>query len=244
MAQQIERKAGEKTRQKLRDFGLPPEITEKPGLTMTEAYDALNAAREEIRLERYGPPPQGNYGIIDRSEGSTEVVGESHYTRALAHLFHAHCDDEHTAYTWAMLVRDPNNKHDENAVRVEIDGKLVGFLCQEDASDVADDLDEIARPVLCRARISTHDGTLFGVWLDFEAVDLEDIPRRPAHVPYPYPPQPPRPIPKALYLIPLIIVSIVLNVFLIGWIARISTAVIVTGMDVAAVTWDWVTSWF
>jgi hypothetical protein len=62
-----------------------------------------------------------------------EVVGESHYQRALARLAGDHGDDSPRLETVATLVPETNNRHDKSAVRVDIGGHTVGYLSREDA---------------------------------------------------------------------------------------------------------------
>jgi hypothetical protein len=68
----------------------------------------------------------------------TDVVGESHHHADLASLMAALRSDldANEAWTAARLVRDPQNRYDRNAVRVEIHGRLVGHLPREDAEDI------------------------------------------------------------------------------------------------------------
>lgn len=58
------------------------------------------------------------------------VAGESHYE---AHLRKITRRGEGEREVTALLVRDPKNKYDKNAVQVLVDGGLVGFLPKEDA---------------------------------------------------------------------------------------------------------------
>ena len=175
-----DKKAGEKTRQKLRDFGLPPEITEKPDLSLAEAYRELNAARERRRQECYGPIPPGDFGIVSESEGSMDVVGESHYRPALMQAFLAHAYDDNTAFAWAILTRDQANAHDDFAVRVEIHGRTVGYISQDESPEISEQLERIRRGAVCRATITTVDASMFGVTLDLDVSDLESLKARPA----------------------------------------------------------------
>jgi hypothetical protein len=65
------------------------------------------------------------------------VVGESHYRDGLLRVIAAASPDERDAgevYTLAVLQQEPTNKYDENAVRVLIDGEVVGYVPREDAA--------------------------------------------------------------------------------------------------------------
>lgn len=66
-----------------------------------------------------------------RYEGcrKVNVVGESFYQPALRAVSHCPNGDEPHGYECAAeLVLEPDNPHDKFAVRVEIDGQLVGHL--------------------------------------------------------------------------------------------------------------------
>jgi uncharacterized Zn finger protein (UPF0148 family) len=78
--------------------------------------------------------------LIARSEDeaqSTEVVGESHYQQDLASLMAAlrTSPDQYEVETVALLVREPNNRYDRNAVQVQIHRRLVGYLASDDAQE-------------------------------------------------------------------------------------------------------------
>ncbi len=45
-----------------------------------------------------------------------------------------------------MLIRDPQNPHDPNAVKVEVDGQLVGFIAKEMASSLGPFMDSVGCP--------------------------------------------------------------------------------------------------
>lgn len=114
-----------------------------------------------------------------------EVVGESHYTRALARCFKAGDVDDSgkRSYISVELVAENNNKHDKNAVAVVGKFGVVGYLSRDDA--------KIYRKLYSTethttdAVIVTRDGDLFGVWLnvlldddeldDYEDEDLENF---------------------------------------------------------------------
>jgi hypothetical protein len=73
-----------------------------------------------------------------------EIVGESHYQRALARIagrdpegVNHHCE--------AILIPEPTNPHDPNAVLVTIAGRPVGYLRRDDAFDYTDQLAAMGR---------------------------------------------------------------------------------------------------
>lgn len=63
-----------------------------------------------------------------------EVVGESHYQETLWRLVGGRCADLVRCETIVVLVPDPHNEYDPNAIEVRIDGELVGYLSREDAA--------------------------------------------------------------------------------------------------------------
>jgi hypothetical protein len=93
------------------------------------------------------------------------VRGESNYQAALASL-KAYTDSR--SRIPALLVREPDNKYDPNAVAVMIYGRLVGYLSRGDAADLTDTLDELADDgqfLACPARLTggTRDKPNHGV---------------------------------------------------------------------------------
>lgn len=110
------------------------------------------------------------------SDGRISVVGESHYQAAL----HAAVGGR-DAYGWdnavpvrAALVPEPGNKYDRNAVRVDVNGRAVGYLVREDAIRYQPPLlalQEQGRSGWCSAFISCGDMGLYGIWLHLSSPD-------------------------------------------------------------------------
>lgn len=76
---------------------------------------------------------------------TTDVVGESSYQKHLAKL---KGDYEHDLKVTAVLVPEPSNPHDPNAVRIDIAGKPVGYLPRELACECT-----LKTPAQCSAKI-------------------------------------------------------------------------------------------
>lgn len=76
--------------------------------------------------------PEGDEDDTDGDE--LEVVGESHYQRALASIVGGKARFGVSFPCTALLVPEPENPHDVNAVRVEIQGKKVGYIAREGTS--------------------------------------------------------------------------------------------------------------
>ena len=104
-----------------------------------------------------------------------DVVGEGTYQQALSRLVGGKCKDGWDEEVRARLVREPGNKYDRNAVKVEVDGALVGYLCRADAKAYQQALREVEKAnaiAVCEARIvggwsrPGGDEGFFGIWLD------------------------------------------------------------------------------
>lgn len=101
---------------------------------------------------------------------TVEVVGESQYQDALASAYRRHGGDGHDLKVTAALVPEGGNAQDPQAVRVEIDGKPVGYLPREVAPDYRASMGDVVGT--CSAKIvggfERDDGSqaFFGVKLN------------------------------------------------------------------------------
>ena len=60
------------------------------------------------------------------------VVGTSHYQDVLVELSGRRGDEQVRVEKVAALVPEPTNPHDPNAIAVQIDARLVGYLSREE----------------------------------------------------------------------------------------------------------------
>ena len=72
--------------------------------------------------------------LYDGNE-TLEVVGESHYQEELWRIVGGRRTQGIRHGIVALLVPDPENQHDPDAVQIRIEGSLVGFLSREDAEE-------------------------------------------------------------------------------------------------------------
>jgi HIRAN domain len=112
------------------------------------------------------------------------VVRESQHQDELRALVGPMCEGGYLVPVAATLRREPDNPHDANAIRVEVDGRLVGRVRREVAAQLAPALDRRRCPafVVCGvirggSRSKRHLG--LHLWLerrlsDGPEVDLED----------------------------------------------------------------------
>lgn len=89
-----------------------------------------------------------------------DVVGESNYQEALAAIAGGVTREGADHATIATLVREPNNRYDPNAVRVDIDGRTVGYLSRDDAESYCAQLAAFGNPLL----VVTTDALILGGW--------------------------------------------------------------------------------
>ena len=78
-------------------------------------------------------PTQAVYDWPSLGDFDFEVVGESYCQKAIERLAGEHGDQSPDLRVKAVLVPVSNNPHDDKAVRVEVDGYLVGHLSRENA---------------------------------------------------------------------------------------------------------------
>ena len=76
---------------------------------------------------------------------SFQIVGESHYRENLLSIIEKHnAHKSGELYLEAILVKEPNNKFDDSAVAVFIDGLKVGHVSKEYSFEVTEFLNEIS----------------------------------------------------------------------------------------------------
>jgi len=128
---------------------------------------------EQSRVVTHGElPGPGTFEI--------EVVGESHYQRQLEEICGGRFEDSARVNATAVLILDDGNPYDSKAVRVEINGYVVGHLNRENAREYRKKLKEAGHPRItaqCRALIvggwdrGNGDCGYFGVRLDLPTKD-------------------------------------------------------------------------
>jgi hypothetical protein len=95
-----------------------------------------------------------------------EVVGESNYQSALRSIWDK-CTEEGLD---AILLHEDTNKHDNKAVAVLVDKKLVGYLNRNDARAFRRrcEKERVGSVSICKARVFGREGKegLIGIWLD------------------------------------------------------------------------------
>lgn len=103
-----------------------------------EAYRKL-LIEEGWRLTFEAMPGARLIDLTDDDEDGMglEVHGESHHQEALALVANLAGGDVLRRAVVAVLVPDPRNEYDRNAVRVEVFGRLVGYVPRDEAPPVS-----------------------------------------------------------------------------------------------------------
>ena len=95
-----------------------------------------------------------------------DVVGESHYQEALLSLAGAKTEQRKDLKGFATLILEDDNPYDQNAVKVMIRGKQVGYLSNKNAPIFRDQLAKTQykdhKRIACRAQIR-------GGWKDYRS---------------------------------------------------------------------------
>ena len=121
-----------------------------------------------------------------------EVVGESHYQDALWRVAGGRTTERVRVETQAVLVREPDNPYDANAISVRIEGSTVGYLCRDDARAYLPGLLKLeARHgtrislmgVVVGGGIRQDGPGMLGVWLSHDPVDFDLAPIVPPPAP-------------------------------------------------------------
>ena len=96
--------------------------------------------------------------VVLEGDELVRVVGTSHYQDALLELAPRTADEEVRVEKVALLVPEPDNPHDANAIAIHVDGRLVGYLARGDNVrwlDVANS-DEVGAEAMIAGKAGTE----------------------------------------------------------------------------------------
>lgn len=128
-------------------------------------------------FQRVGPSVQGY--LPGPGTYEFEIVGESRYQDVLVTICGGRTEDSAEHMTEAVLHLEDSNPHDNLAVRVDIDGRTVGYLSRKDARSYRKQLKQLGHErIVCKCdamivggwRRSRTDQGHFGVKLDLPVV--------------------------------------------------------------------------
>ena len=102
--------------------------------------------------------------FVLEGDALVRVVGTSHYQEALLALSGRQGDEEVRVEKVAVFVPEPDNPHDPDAIAVQIDGQLVGYLSRDENRRWLDVVQ--GREIGAEAMIAGRGGTTgLGVFL-------------------------------------------------------------------------------
>jgi len=131
--------------------------------------------RISTRILGISKPQATEPNITGNQKYDVDIVGESNYQPVLAAICGKRTAQSVKKIVTASLVHEDENPHDQNAVRVDIEGKTVGYLDRENAKKYRKLLAKAGQPgatTTCQAIIvgGWDDGNgrtgFFGVKLD------------------------------------------------------------------------------
>jgi len=121
-------------------------------------------------------PPSNQVLRVEWRDGSfpLRAVGESHYQAALARICGGHSRHGHELDCRALIIPEPTNAYDPNALKVMINGALVGYIPRDQALRLREQAEAVDRPnatlevaaqITGGWRTNQHDEGSFGVKL-------------------------------------------------------------------------------
>jgi len=128
----------------------------------------------------FGKGPSGDQILSVDGPGDyrMDVVGESHYQKELRAICGPRSEDGENRFLAAALIHDDGNPYDDQAVRIEIEGRTVGYLPRNQAARYRQNMarqGHAGETLYCGANIRggwrRSDGQTghYGVWLDLPA---------------------------------------------------------------------------
>lgn len=139
--------------------------------------------REWLMSQPREPELVSANGAFLQGDELVAAVGEASYQDTLRALCGSHRWEEVRCEVTAVLVPDPGNRYDPNAVMVQVDGQLVGYLSRGDAIDYGEAVEAFAlkdHVIVCRAKICGRgpgsETSNLGIFLELPDPDeaLED----------------------------------------------------------------------
>lgn len=147
---------------------------------LTAPTGRTRRSSQRVSSTRLTDLPIGDERHVDLGSGrgySTGITGESRRQAVLRRLSAGRRERGDDVSFIAVLIPEPENPYDPNAVRVDIQGgDQIGYLAREDAMDyrtVFKALAETQKVGVCRAKLigGTSDKPSFGVMVDLKAPD-------------------------------------------------------------------------
>ncbi len=152
-------------------------------------FDRLKASRDRSGRQPQPAAPSTESALAQLFAGDDdlEIVGEASYQDALWSICQGSQGDRIRHQVVAVLVPEPQNPHDPNAIAVQIDGHVVGYFCREDAALYGQGLQNLMarcagyvalRGVVVGGGYYPDGPGRLGVWLDHDPTDFGLEPTR------------------------------------------------------------------
>lgn len=156
---------------KLRSSGRESAVASKPRADAPRSRAETTTVAASNDREAGLPPHRAVVRLS--SDGRVAVVGESHYQPAISAAAQGrNCQDWQDAVeTTAILVPEPANPYDRNAVRITLGGRTVGYLSREEAVQYQPqllDLLEAGSLGSCPAYVCGGGDRYYGVFLHLD----------------------------------------------------------------------------
>lgn len=100
----------------------------------------------------------GTFHMEGEGDFDFDIVGESQYQTALDTICGGKHEEGHEHYCTARLEREPNNPHDQNAIKVTISGRTVGYIARRGGREIAAMMDRR------KVKAFTADAMIVGGW--------------------------------------------------------------------------------
>ena len=145
-------------------------------------FGSKSSKENKIKEQRLKAPVSGPHVVTNLKSYPSEIVGESFYQNNLKIITGGFKRDSQTHDLPGLISLDPDNQYDKNAVRVDIEGKIVGFLPKDQALRVGAIMKD--QGVTCAAvdarirggwRTNQHDEGQFGVCLRMPTTGWIDL---------------------------------------------------------------------
>ena len=110
---------------------------------------------------QHGPQIPSSYLFLPQgvADSVVQVVGESNYQGNLRWAANGTNDDgPNNPRVYAELIPEPSNRHDSNAVKVQVGGRLVGYLARLDAEKYQ----PVLRPFVAAGRVPACEARIKG----------------------------------------------------------------------------------
>lgn len=128
-------------------------------------------------------------------EVDLEVVGEASYQDALWSICGGRSDERVRLEVIAALVPQPDNPYDSNAISIQVDGRIVGYLSRDDAVTFGPPLEKLMaesgavvalRGAIVGGGIRSDGLGRLGVFLKYDPADFGLMDDLPAQAPEPW----------------------------------------------------------